>query len=209
MHPMKPQVTADMTYEDNARSIWGTQPTFYWLEESQRYQTTDEHRNLVEKTDFNLRVMQRPIDTGLRRYFAAEKRAPHFGGIIWADSMQSVYDNTQLWNYLLEHDDFPNDHGKSDLTNVKYILEQIRKDARTDVVLVIYDTTNFHLDDHTDVLDLNTKIPVHYDFFMLWLYEQGKEYFTSMSALRFRQYADIRTLRSVLSSPTDQLLSKL
>jgi len=153
--------------------------------------------------------MQRPIDADLRRYFAAERPVPLFGGIIWADSMQSVYDNTQLWNYLLEHDDFRNDKGKSDLTNVKYILEQIRKDASTDVVLVIYDTTNLHLHDHTDVLDLNTKFPLTYGFFMLWLYEQGKEYFTSMSALRFRQYADTRTLRSVLASPIDQLLSKL
>ena len=155
----------EMMYEDQTRRTWGTIPTFYWLEEAPR--------SVMEKTVFKLRVMQRPIQSDMGRYFAASSLAadralPKFGGIIWADSMQAVYNNIQLWNYLLEAEGFHRDEGLSDLTNVQYILQQIRKDTKTDVALVIYDATNLQLQYRTDVLDLHSQFPMTYGFFMLW-----------------------------------------
>ena len=196
----------EMMYEDQMRRTWGTIPTFYWIEEAPK--------SVMAKTVFKLRVIQRPIQSDMGRYFAASSLAadrtlPKFGGIIWADSMQAVYNNRQLWNYLLEHQDFHGDEGLSDLTNVQHILEQIRKETKTDVVLVIYDATVLQLQHRTSVLDLHSQLPMTYGFFMLWLYQQGKEYFTSTSALRFSQYTHPHSLRWALTSPIDQLLSKL
>ena len=104
---------------------------------------------------------------------------------------------------------FQADQAKSHFSNVKYILTEIYQTTGTQVVMVLYNTTELQLDKTANASALMNNFPMRPGFFMLWIGGEGKEYFTSMSTLKFTENANTDVSIRMSVDAERERLSKL